>query len=132
LRVLYIEGDLINLNYIKQTNIIGDSDQIALAMNDFQPRADADWTIVTGSNALLNNAAIVDLDSLGPTYVGGEQYSQAMLVQAELISDHPEFSARDPDALVNEAVAFLDDFLDDGADTTPAYYPPDIDAPQGD
>jgi hypothetical protein len=132
LRVLYVEGDLINLNYIKQTNIIGDSDQIALAMNEFQPRADAEWTITTGSNALLNNAAIVDLDSLGPTYVGGEQYSQAMLVQAELISDKPEFWARDPDALVNEAVAFLDDSLDDGADATPTYYAPDGDAPQGD
>ena len=132
LRVLYVEGDLINLNYIKQTNIIGDSDQIALAMNEFQPRADAEWAIVTGSNALLNNAAIVDLDSLGPTYVGGEQYSQAMLVQAELISDHPEFWAKDPDALVNEAIAFLDDSLDEGTDTTPAYYAPDNDAPQGD
>lgn len=132
LRVLYVEGDLINLNYIKQTNIIGDNDQIALAMNEFQLRADADWTIVTGSNALLNNAAIVDLDSLGPTYVGGEQYSQAMLVQAELISDNPEFWARDPDALVNEAVAFLDDAIDDGTDATPAYYAPDNDAPQGD
>ena len=132
LRVLYVEGDLINLNYIKQTNIIGDNDQIALAMNEFQLRADADWAIVTGSNALLNNAAIVDLDSLGPTYVGGEQYSQAMLVQAELISDNPEFWARDPDALVNEAVAFLDDAIDDGTDATPAYYAPDNDAPQGD
>lgn len=132
LRVLYVEGDLINLNYIKQTNIIGDNDQIALAMNEFQLRADADWTIVTGSNALLNNAAIVDLDSLGPTYVGGEQYSQAMLVQAELISDNPEFWARDPDALVNEAVVFLDDAIDDGTDATPAYYAPDNDAPQGD
>ena len=132
LRVLYIEGDLINLNYIKQTNIIGDSDQIALAMNEFQPRADAEWTITTGSNALLNNAAIVDLDSLGPTYVGGEQYSQAMLVQAELISDKPEFWAKDPDALVNEAIAFLDDSVDDGPGDTPKYYLPDNAAPQGD
>src|SRR5690606_18739379 len=113
-------------------NIIGDNDQIALAMNEFQLRADADWTIVTGSNALLNNAAIVDLDSLGPTYVGGEQYSQAMLVQAELISDNPEFWAKDPDALVNEAVVFLDEAIDDGPDATPAYYAPDNDAPQGD
>lgn len=132
LRVLYIEGDLINLNYIRQSSIVGDSDQIALAMNEFTPRADAEWTITTGGNALLNHAAIVDLDSLGNIHVGGEQYSQAMLVQAELISDKPEFWAQDPDALVNEAVAFLDDSIDDGPDDTPAYYLPDNEAPGGD
>jgi hypothetical protein len=111
LRVLYISGDLINLQYIKQTNILGDSDQIALAMDAVQPHPDAAWSISTGSNALLNNAAIVDLDSFGKTYVGGEQYSQETLYQAELISHQSDFGAANPDALVNEAVLFLDDTM---------------------
>jgi hypothetical protein len=132
LTVLYVEGDLINLNYIRQTNIVGDSDQIALAMNEVAPHPDADWTITTGSNQLVNNAAIVDLDSLGNTHVGGQEYSQAMLVQAELISDKPEFWARDPNALVNEAVAFLDDSIDDGPHDVPSFYLPDNEAPNGD
>lgn len=111
LRVLYISGDLINLQYIRQTNILGDSDQIALAMDAIAPNLDADWTIETGSNALLNNATIIDLDSVGKTYVGGEQYSQETLYQAELISGQPDFGNPDPDALVNEAVLFLDDSM---------------------
>lgn len=111
LRVLYISGDLINLQYIRQTNILGDSDQIALAMDAIAPNLDADWTIETGSNALVNNAVIVDLDSVGKTYIGGQQYSEATLFQAELISSHPDFGGPHPDALVSEAVLFLDDSM---------------------
>jgi hypothetical protein len=43
--------------------------------------------------------------------VGGEQYSQETLFQSGLISSSPEWAAHDPDALVNEAVAFLDDSM---------------------
>jgi hypothetical protein len=118
LRVLYVSGDLINLQYIKQTNILGDSDQIALAMDAVSPHADAEWSISTGSNALLNNAAIVDLDSFGKTYVGGEQYSQETLYQAELISHQPDFGGANPDALVNEAILFLDDSMLAPSDAT--------------
>lgn len=111
LRVLYISGDLINLQYIRQTNILGDSDQIALAMDAIAPNLDADWTIETGSNALLNSATIIDLDSVGKTYVGGQQYSQETLFQAELISSQPDFGNPNADALINEAVLFLDDSM---------------------
>ncbi len=116
LRVLHIGGDLLNLQFIKQTNILGDSDQISLAMDAISPHLDSGWTISTGSNALLNNAAIVDLDSFGKTYVGGDQYSQETLFQAELISHRPDLGGPDADALVNEAVLFLDDSLLDSTD----------------
>ncbi len=135
LRVLYISGDLLNLQYIKQTNLLGDSDQIALAMAEIVQHPDAEWTITTGDNALLNNAAIVDLDSLGKTYVGGQQYSQEVLVQAELISSKPDLWGHNPDALVNEAVAFLDDGAADDAahEATPGVYvTTDLDGHQGD
>ncbi|MFC5387337.1 hypothetical protein ACFPLB_15360 [Aquamicrobium segne] len=135
LRVLYIEGDLLNLQYIKQTNILGDSDQIALAMDAFGPHPEAAWTLSTGANALLNNAGIVDLDSLGKTYVGGEQYSQELLIQAELVSSKPDLWGQDPDALVSEAVAFLDDAMiaDSSHEAAPGVYiADDLDAPSSD
>lgn len=111
LRVLYISGDLINLQYIRQTNILGDSDQIALAMDAIAPNLDADWTIETGSNALVNSATIIDLDSVGKTFIGGQQYSQETLFQAQLISTQPDFGTPASDALVSEAVLFLEDSM---------------------
>lgn len=123
LRVLYISGDLLSLQYIKQTNLLGDSDQIALAMDQLVQHPDAEWTVTTGDNALLNNAAIVDLDSIGKTYVGGQQYSQEVLIQAELISSKPDLYGENPDALANEAVAFLEDATaDDANEASPGVY----------
>ena len=78
-------------------------------MDELKPHLDSDWTVSTGGNALINNAAIVNLDSFGKTYVGGEKYSQETLIQAELISCEPDrLGGQDPNMLVNEAIAFLD------------------------
>ncbi|WP_312798587.1 type I secretion protein [Tianweitania sp.] len=109
LRVLYVTGDFLNLNYIKQTNILGDSDQIALAMDQVKADANAHWTVSTGNNQVINLAGITDVDYSGKIYAGGHTYSDAMLVQAELVSSKPSFGLADPDHLVNEAVAFLQD-----------------------
>ncbi|HEV7321361.1 MAG TPA: type I secretion protein [Ensifer sp.] len=109
IRVLYISGDLISLNYIQQTNILGDSDQVTLAMNALTARPDADWTISTGSNALLNYAGIVDVDTGKTIYAGGGAYSDEVLIQAELIKNDPYLGGQNPDALVSEAVVFLGD-----------------------
>ncbi len=112
LRVLYISGNILDLQYIKQTNILGDSDQVALAMNSAtESHPEADWTVSTGSNALINHAQIVDVDAMGTTYLGGDQYSDEILIQAELVSADPDLGGRDPDILINEAVAFLDEDL---------------------
>jgi hypothetical protein len=124
---LYISGDLLNLQYIQQTNILGDSDQIALAKDAIAPHLTAEWSISTGSNALVNSAAIADLDSFGKTYVGGDQYSLETLYHAEMISRHPEFGSPHPDALVNEAVLFLDDSMLDATDTAAALYAAEYD-----
>lgn len=128
LKVLYIKGDLINVQYVKQTNLLGDSDQVALAMHESDPTADGEWSVTTGANALLNVASILDLDSLGITYVGGEEYSGEILIQADIISTDPEFGGQDPDVLVNEAIAFLDDEIakEDQADDGSAV-PYDVD-----
>lgn len=123
LRVLYVSGDILDLQYIQQTNILGDADQVALAMNRVgQNFPDAEWSISTGSNALVNTAAILDLDATGKTYVGGDRYSDEILIQAELVSTDSKLGAQNPDVLVNEAVAFLGDDIagpDDNGPSTP-------------
>lgn len=111
LRVLHIHGDLIKLQYIKQTTVVGDNDQITLAMDMINPNTGADWAVATGGNTLINNAAIHDVDSFGKTYVGGQQYSQEMLIQANFISSKPEFYGQDASVLASEAVLFLDDSM---------------------
>ena len=107
LRVLYISGDLLNVQYVSQTNVLGDSDQVALAMNQFVAHPEAEWTVTTGGNQVANFAGIVDVDGTDKTYVGGEHYSHEILIQADIISSDPELGGQNPDALVNEAVAFL-------------------------
>ncbi|RWI91122.1 type I secretion protein [Mesorhizobium sp.] len=116
LRVLYISGDLLNVQYVSQTNVLGDSDQVALAMNQFVAHPEAEWTVTTGGNQVANFAGIIDVDGTDKTYVGGEHYSQEILIQADIISSDPELGGQNPDALVNEAIAFLAD--DAGADDT--------------
>ncbi|WP_269932464.1 type I secretion protein [Aminobacter sp. HY435] len=109
LRVLYISGDIYNLQYIKQTTVVGDSDQVALAMNQVLANPEADWTIATGDNQLVNYATIVDVDPAAKVYVGGDTYSDEVLIQAELVPSTPDLGAQNPDILVSEAVAFLGD-----------------------
>lgn len=134
LRVLYVQGDFINVQYIKQTSIVGDDDQVLLAMDALVPQNAASWAVETGANTLVNNAAIVDLDSFGKTYVGGEQYSQETLIQANFISSQPELGGQDPSILASEAVLFLDDTML-AADPTPDggnYLPADSGGGQND
>ncbi|CDX36815.1 Type I secretion system ATPase [Mesorhizobium sp. ORS 3359] len=109
LRVLYVSGDLLNIQYVSQTNVLGDSDQVALAMNQVAAHPEANWTITTGGNQLANFAGIVDVHGTGKTYVGGQHYSDEILVQANLVSSEPDLGAHNPNVLANEAVAFLTD-----------------------
>lgn len=109
LKVLYISGSVYDLQYISQTNVLGDADHIALAMNPAKPNLDAGWSITTGSNALVNSARIIDVDPAGKTYFGGDHYSDELLVQTDIIRTDHLLESRDGDHLVNEAVAFLSD-----------------------
>lgn len=109
LRVLYVKGSIYDLQLIKQTNIVGDSDQVALAMNMILGDGAADWYISTGSNELINLASIYDVDANGKTYLSGDHYSQEILIQADIISSDPDLGGKDPNVLISEAVVFLDD-----------------------
>lgn len=107
-RVLYITGNIYDLRYVEQTNILGDADFVALqrsAFLDNQP--ETTWQIHSGSNALVNIATIKDYDTFGDTMqVAGNHYSDAVLIQAEILAG--DGSDGGPDALVTEVVAFLD------------------------
>jgi hypothetical protein len=110
LRVLYVEGSMFKVNYIDQTNILGDSDDVLAAMQTL----DGQWSLSTGANTLVNFASIVDVSADTHTYVGGEQYSDALLYQADLIVPTASALSSNPDDLVSEAVVFLsDDMLSD-------------------
>lgn len=106
--VLVVTGNVYDLRYISQTNVAGDADLVTSAeAAAVQEAADTggDWDISTGENALINTAAILDTDSLGEVaYVGGQLYSDAVLIQSDILSGP---SDEDPDALVYEAIAFL-------------------------
>ncbi|WP_315925205.1 hypothetical protein [Mesorhizobium sp. SP-1A] len=109
LRVLYISGNVYDLQYIQQTNILGDSDQVALALNSAHKATDANWSITTGANALVNVAHIVSVDPIAKTYYGGDHYSDELLVQTDIIKTDHLLQSANADHLVNEAVAFLSD-----------------------
>jgi hypothetical protein len=126
--VLVVTGNVYDLHYIGQTNVVGDADLVASAeAAALQEAVDngSDWDISTGENALVNTASILDTDSLGDVaYVGGELYSDAVLIQSDILAGP---SDDDPDALVYEAIAFLttDDCgnvfeADDGITLVPA------------
>jgi hypothetical protein len=110
LNVLYVSGSIYDLNYIEQTNIVGDADYVAIYEQQLQAEApEGIWTISTGGNVLVNSATIVDFDSVGSAaHVGGQVYSAAMLVQAEII-ESVTVARSAVDGLATEAIAFLGD-----------------------
>lgn len=112
LRVLYIEGDYTTINWIEQTNVLGDSDQVHLALDDFTAQNGGEVNVITGSNATINLATITDYGVDSNVMVGGEVYDDALLYQAELIDTDADPLGVDMPALASEAVVFLaDDML---------------------
>lgn len=122
LRVLYVEGDLTTINWIEQTNVLGDADQVHLARNDLETATGATATVTTGSNATINIAAIDEFGIDSAVAVNGDVYDDALLYQAELVDTNADPLGVDLSALATEAVAFLaDDMI--GPETGPADAP---------
>jgi len=116
LKVLYIDGDLINFQYINQTNIVGDADQMQLHSAQMASQDGAETSLVVGQNALLNLATIYEAGLNSEIQLGGEQYSDALMYQAGLIvTDESQLASENGNGLVNEAVAFLTDDTSDSA-----------------
>ncbi|MDQ0995016.1 hypothetical protein QFZ34_000193 [Phyllobacterium ifriqiyense] len=111
LKMLYISGNVYDLNYISQTNILGDSDFVARYEDALRATShDTVWDLSTGSNALINVATIVDGGhGNGTSYAGGGVYSDSILIQAEIIAQQPGHGSGQGQPLANEIIAFLDD-----------------------
>lgn len=113
LKVLYISGNVFDIRYISQTNVLGDADALAIYEANLLKAQDSVWKVSTGQNTLFNKATIQDYDSLGKSaYVGGQIYSDALLVQADMLEGLAERVTPRGNELANEALAFLVDQTD--------------------
>ncbi|MCA1405885.1 hypothetical protein I6F26_19770 [Ensifer sp. IC3342] len=111
LHVLYITGNLYDVNVIKQVSILGDADAVTYtAGRTPEEGSDTEVTVHVGGNTVINVAQIIDYDSFGhTTYVGGEVYSDTILIQSGIVDigrDGDTLSFQ-PDGLVNEVIAFV-------------------------
>lgn len=119
LRVLYVTGDYYDINAVWQTNITSDVNVMYQLQNEpsadllaLHPDEDLTQSVNTGDNQQSNDAAIVDVNP-DVTYVGGEVYTNSILVQAELVPANQDDAVNaDTDALVTELIAFVDDSHD--------------------
>lgn len=129
-RVLHIKGDMVSLNLVRQTNVLGDSDQIEVYLDQLN-RGPGEVSVLTGSNMLINSAIITEFGVDSTVYAGGHVYSDALLHQAELVSTDAPLMPQGGNGLASEAVLFLADGMlgDDldafefrpiGADGTPS------------
>lgn len=115
LHILYVTGDYYDVNAIWQTNLIEDSNYVSQNMglpssgNPLIGDGPPTQTVVAGHDQLLNLASIVQVGA-DQTYVGGQVYSDSVLVQANLLQPGAGgLQSADPQSLAPEVVAFLND-----------------------
>ncbi len=109
LRVLQIDGDLAKINLFEQTNIMGDADQIHLAMETLRDKLEAEMKLIAGSNALVNLATVIERGVDSKIMAAGNVYDDALIYQAGLIDTDAMPNGVALSALANEAIAFLAD-----------------------
>ena len=110
LKVLYIEGDLTQMNIVDQVNYLGDQDQVHMAQDAMLSALDqAPVSITTGSNLMTNTAAILSTGYDSQVMADGDYYNDALLYQAELIDTDADPLGVSVTQLASEAVAFLAD-----------------------
>lgn len=127
LRVLYVTGDYYDINAVWQTNVTSDVNVLYQLQNQppsdllaLHPDATLTQSATTGGNELTNEAAIVDVNP-DVTYVGGQVYTDSILVQADLVPVDQDHAVKaDTDALVTELVAFVDDAQEETCAPPPA------------
>ncbi|MDA7965653.1 type I secretion protein [Ruegeria sp.] len=98
MRVLKIDGDLLQLNIVDQVTMLADQDDVDLS----GPNA-AVTEVMAGSNAMLNAANITKAGVDSQVMAANGTYSDLLLHQASLI-DAPEPNGTD---MANEAIALL-------------------------
>jgi hypothetical protein len=102
LSVLLVRGDYWDINVVTQTNVIVDAD-VAL---QHLPGGRGDQWLASGGNDAKNVAKIIDVGGVFDQYLGGEHYTDAILIQAEYVDASSAVLNPDTLALVSEAVAF--------------------------
>ena len=113
--VLVISGSYYDINVINQEIVAADADTL---MQFLPAEGEGDeyipQTTDAGGNVLSNLAAIVTTGAAADYYVGGDQYDDEILIQAEiLVSDDDKIVHEDPDALATELVVFTSPDSDD-------------------
>lgn len=119
LNVLFIDGNYYDMNVLHQTNIVNDSDTVIQNLSNSES-----GFVTTGANSLQNEAVLVNVGPTGGQYVAGNQYSESVLVQTNIIAtganvdSQPGIQTNNPSQLAPEAAAIITH------DTTPPAPPP--------
>jgi hypothetical protein len=122
MNVLYVSGDFFDFNVVKQTNVIADLDFLIQMMpTDSAEGGEFTQIASTGGNSASNIAAIIDFGPAVEKFVGGEEYSEYILVNANIVVDEAEVVIHDTQTLVSELVAFTGG--EGGDDEEPAHAP---------
>lgn len=111
LNVLHVTGDLVKANLIKQSAVVGDADEVRLALEAHRDELRDGIETVAGSNVLANVATIREAGVDSEIMAAGRIYDAALLHQAELIETAAAPSGVSLQALTSEAVAFLADAM---------------------
>lgn len=109
LNVLFITGNYYDFSVLRQTNVVSDSDVVQQTLGNGES-----GYVSTGSNSLSNEALLITLGPLGGQQVGGQQYSESVLVQTNIITQSidllPSKSSvvlNDPAKLAPEVAALI-------------------------
>jgi hypothetical protein len=114
LRVLYVTGDFYDINIIEQTNVVSDVDTIVqhspAPAAETAPNGRPTQSVQaahSGENHLANLAAITNVGTTSDAqFVGGVHYDDAILIQANFVSQTSLVTVGDASTLVPEIVAF--------------------------
>ncbi len=113
INVLYITGDFYDINYIGQTNIMLNSDAVAQYLPNTGSTTAANGAPISsteavnaGGNTLFNLAQIAAVGTSNFQYVGGQAYSDSILVQANYVSEKGHTSIGETPSLGSELASY--------------------------
>ncbi len=127
LHVLDITGNFYDINYISQTNIMANADAVVQNLpgvsSNLAPtgaHTTSTETVSSGGNSLANIAQIVVAGTSSDfQFLGGSHYDDAILVQANLVSDKEHVTIGDTQTLASEVIAFTGGSESEGAIAPP-------------